>query len=91
MAKLSAHGTEYARFEKKTINQPTEYTEWSRYEYAIMSDGWILKKLTVRFRADGISRAYTHSYGWKRARKIKSNKILDAVDYFINQGFKKVK
>lgn len=48
MAKLSAHGTELARFRKTLPGD--EDIEWRRAETVFMSDGWQLSKLTIRFR-----------------------------------------
>lgn len=92
MAKLSAHGRELARIERMTEGKEDESTIWTRHTYALMSDGYIMKKLTVRFRESACIEAYTHSYGWKRCRKLLLTETVDSfVDAMVkNHGFSKV-
>jgi len=67
MAKLSARGrTELARFSKQNNVSGTDRSaEWERRTYAYMSDGHLLKKYDVRFKATEYTAAYNYSYGWK--------------------------
>lgn len=92
MAKLSAHGREVARIEKFTERPENELTVWTRVTYAIMSDGYLMKKLTVRFAFDEFRGEHTHSYGWKRCRKLLPTESVESfVDAMIkNHGFEKV-
>lgn len=59
MAKLSAHGTETARFEKYTDDR------CNRYLLSFRSDGAILRKHITRLDATAYQPARWHDYGWK--------------------------
>ena len=74
MAKLSAHGRkEIVRLEKaQTADRDS--IQWSRTTFALMSDGNVLQKYDVEFRADALTSAYKHSYGWKRVTAWKKDK-----------------
>jgi hypothetical protein len=73
MAKLSARGrSEVARFTKERDIEGDELVTWRRKERALMSDGTVLEKLTVRFKASTYSAAYLHNYGWKVRGKLKA-------------------
>jgi hypothetical protein len=69
MAKLSAHGTELFRMQKLMPTDDAGLTESSTFTYAFMSDGAIMKKVSVVFRANGITPRQPHSYGWTLAVK----------------------
>lgn len=74
MAKLNAHGRkEIARLEKAQT-EDRDSIQWSRTTFALMSDGNILQKYDVEFRADALTSSYKHSYGWKRVRAWKGDK-----------------
>lgn len=66
MAKLSAKGrSEVARFTKEREVPDNELVTWRRKERALMSDGVVLEKLTVRFKPTTYRGAELHNYGWK--------------------------
>ena len=77
MAALSKNGHEIARLTKQVETPGDELTVWERTEYSVRSNRWILRKRTVRFRADKYSAARTHSYGWKRYGRLKPDGNLD--------------
>ena len=68
MAKLSARGrTEVKRVTRESLTPTSDTISWERTTVVLMSDGNILSKRDVKFRAD--NRA--HSYGWVVKGKIK--------------------
>jgi predicted kinase len=72
MAKLGARGrTELLRYSKEGPGDG-DLTDWERTSKAFMSDGTILVKRDVRFRADEMGgKSRKHSYGWKVHGKVK--------------------
>ena len=71
MAKLTANGTEIARYAKERETPDGELTIWERREYSFRSNGKLLKKLTVRFKPDQFdSKGRLHNYGWKSSGTI---------------------
>jgi hypothetical protein len=66
MAKLSAHGTEVARYERRqpsTGGAAGVVERVSRFSFR--SDGALLEEYLVRFEATPINKERLHSYGWK--------------------------
>lgn len=98
MAKLSAHGTEVARFSKEHETPESTLTSWSKTTYAIMSDGAVLQKRDVRFRpADYEKAQYPNgrlsSYGWKKHNKAKLLVVddNDLIEKFTSFGWTREK
>lgn len=61
-----------------TVEQDSSI-EWSRTTYALRSDGKILVKRDVRFRATGdgkskLDQAYFHTWGWKLTSPLRTLK-----------------
>lgn len=82
MAKLSARGRrELVRMEKED-NGDDEFCDWRRKTISFMTDGRILQKYDVRFKATEYSKARKHSYGWKEYLKLK--KDVDLYEAFSN-------
>lgn len=69
MAKLKAHGHEILRFYKENQGDG-DLTDWERNTTAYMSDGVVLTKLDVNFKAERYNPR--HSYGWKRHGKLRA-------------------
>lgn len=89
MAKLSARGRqEVVRFSKEsTVTDPERYVDWERTTYALMSDGHLLKKWDVRFKATTVLSAQKHTYGWKDQGK-KPNLTADKLrEVLLAKGF----
>lgn len=77
MAKLKAHGHEVLRYSKeRAITDTNEYVDWERTTWAVMSDGVVLTKRDVNFKASTVGSyerpAYRHTWGWKRHGKLKA-------------------
>lgn len=90
MAKLSARGrTEVVRVAREHDPKLFENSlcDWERVTLALMSDGNVLKKLDVRFRADGTARSgERYSYGWKVLGKFKGGGREDFLKKFPAAG-----
>lgn len=90
MAKLSARGRKEIFRVSKEVNlseTDSDLISWSRTTIALMSDGVILKKRDVAFRATPNSAAYKHSYGWSQLAKTKKDpKEIRA--YYTTNGYK---
>lgn len=71
MAKLSAHGTETARFESVTVDT------MNRYLISYRSDGAILRKHITRLDATQYQPARWHDYGWKLAARGRTARPLE--------------
>lgn len=79
MARLSARGRdELVRLEREHDVLDSELIDWERDTIALMSDGKIMRKRDVRFKASTYSPAKKHSYGWKVLAKLKAG--LDPVE-----------
>jgi len=79
MAKLSSHGHELARIERKLPD--SEYFTDQKETRVLMSDGWILKKWSYRLKPDASYRDKEpmKDSGWKLAGKLPSmDKVLPA-------------
>lgn len=89
MARLSAHGKELARFEKRLAGDASVLAR--RKLYSVREDGAILSKYMVQFAADQYRAAYWHDYGWKLAAR---PKVARPLEYFrpaaIAQGYTEV-
>ena len=88
MARLSSRGrNELVRLERETdVLDPDDSTDWRRETVAFMSDGKIMRKLDVRFKATAYSPARKHSYGWKVTSKLKAGLIPEEmVDKFVQK------
>lgn len=73
MAKLSAYNrTEVISFTKEDAVTPYDQVSWRRTTLRLMSDGQILIKSDVEFKASQYSPKYKHSYGWKKWAKMKN-------------------
>lgn len=73
MAKLSAHGHELARIERALPD--SEYFTDQKDTRVLMSDGWILKKWSYRFKPGNITykdKEPLKDSGWKLAGKLPS-------------------
>jgi hypothetical protein len=87
MAKLKAHGTEVARFEQYLV-EAGENGSRRVTVYSIRSDGAILKKLKVYFKAGTYRPAYWHDFGWKLAARPKVARPLGLLrDDLIARGY----
>jgi len=89
MAKLKAHGYELARATKEGEGRIGE-TSMERTEYALMEDGYVLQKRTVRFVPTSTydppeGRLYT--WGWKIKGKMKDRKTSTAEE--LRERFRK--
>ena len=73
MAKLSAHGKELLRIElEKEISDPNDSITWARWTRVYHSDGKILQKYDVRWKADTYHpNGEKYSFGWKLKAKVK--------------------
>jgi hypothetical protein len=91
MAKLSARGrTVVVQFSYALDRGPEidALCDWSRITRAVMSDGAILEKSDVRFRADG----RRHSYGWKVRGKLKPGATgQQLLERYLTKGWKQDK
>lgn len=76
MAKLSAHKKELLRVEReRDIMDPERLITWERVTRTYHSDGKVLQKYDVRFKADSYHpNGELHSYGWKVEGKIKADR-----------------
>ena len=77
MARLSAHGTEIARFEKLEGASADRDVLERRTRYSVRSDGAIMKEYSVLFAAGPYSPQRWHSYGWKLAARPKVARPLE--------------
>ena len=100
MAKLSAHGTEVARFER--IKEISDRGDIERTTYSFRSDGALLLKRDIQWHSDGAPRRCAmhtacdavHAYGWKSLRRA-SAKNRERLEYTIemfhaNEEWRKV-
>ena len=73
MARLSANGSEVARFERTALTPNSDLTVKERTTRSIRSNGWILSKRDVWFRPGPFDhgKVERHAGSWKRWRKIK--------------------
>ncbi len=82
MAKLSAHGTETARFETYTVDR------MNRYLISYRSDGAILRKHITHLDATQYQPARWHDYGWKLAARATTARPLDTLrPYLLAKGW----
>jgi hypothetical protein len=66
MARLQAHGTEIARYEKRQETPQDEYVSERREVISIRSDGSVLRKRSSVFRPDKFNpQAQLHGGTWK--------------------------
>lgn len=73
MAKLSAYGrTEVVTFTKEDDVTTDSSVDWRRTKLRLMSDGQILIKVDVRWKASGYSEAYKGGWPWKKWAKVKN-------------------
>lgn len=81
MAKLSANGAnELMRASKESVVTDDESIDWRRVTRAWMSDGRVLEKRDVNFKATGAAdyqKARKHSYGWKVLGRFKPGLLKD--------------
>jgi hypothetical protein len=96
MARLKNNGFEIARFEK--VFPGDAELEWRKRLVSLRSNGWIMKKEQVRFKAQEpvegscYSRpAYNRDWGWKKAFRVKEVLSLDEiVAVYANEGYRLV-
>lgn len=82
MAKLSAHGLELFRMLHVDRPEADGLVEERSVVYAFMADGAILKRLSVVFKANGVTGRQPHSYGWTLSvKKARKGHDLTALEY----------
>ena len=69
MARLKNNGQELVR--AVMVRHGDSDMEWRKTHLTLHSNGWILRKDQIRFRADRHSPARNHDWGWKRYRRAK--------------------
>ncbi len=82
MAKLSARGRkEVFRVSKEIeVTDPESSITWEKMTRALMTDGSLLVKRQVRFKATECSASYVHTWGWKKTKlKLKADGDADRV------------
>ena len=80
MAKLSAGGrSELLRVSKEVTTPDDESIDWRRTSRVWTSDGKVLEKSDVNFKAWGEGKARKHSYGWKVVGTIKADLLSDPI------------
>jgi hypothetical protein len=88
MARLMNNGFELARLVKDMPGD--ENIEWRKKFISIRSNGWLLVKEQVRFKADGFSPAHNHDWGWKRyLHTAKDVNIIAACDRIVTRFVEK--
>lgn len=94
MAKLKAYNRkELFRMSKEKDLPSDECLLWERQQYSFLSDGSILQKRTVIFKADVFNREpRRHDYSWKVNCKVPKGKDINitfekAKIMLINKGF----
>jgi len=89
MARLKNNGTEVYRLTRENPVEPGDLIDWDRTTIAIMSNGKLLKKRDVNFKADTYNpNGRKHTWGWKVAGKIKQGVDFEKVrDFYLKQNY----
>jgi hypothetical protein len=79
MAKLSAHGTEVARFARR-LPDSDDCTD-RVITMVVMSDRVVLSKYGVKFRPDAYHpQGYRHDWGWTKVGRVRAGMVRTFVD-----------